>query len=357
MRILALITDALGCNGGIARYNGDLFRALSQSPIVSEIVVLPRFASKSVVLPSKVCQLEASGKRAAWAVRALALAARQRFDAVFCGHLNAAPIAHPIARLLKAPLWVQVHGIEAWRPRGRLYRQGLSAAKLITSVSRYTRRMLLTWADVPPSRIRLLPAAISSAHGPGERRHDLIERYALHGKRVVLTVGRLSAKERYKGHDRIISAMPEIVARVPNAAYLIVGSGDDAARLDALARQCQVRDRVVFAGQVPDGELADHFALADAFAMPSTGEGFGIVFLEAAASGLPVIAGNRDGSTDALADGYLGRLIDPMSSAEIASAIAEALEGTRLVERPHIQRFAFANFAQHVDELVQVLAH
>ena len=236
------------------------------------------------------------------------------------------------------PLWVQVHGVDGWERRGAVACRALRSAALVTSVSRYTRAQLLSWSDIAPHRVRVLPNTVAATYTPRPRRDDLVARLGLGGRRVILTVGRLSSLERYKGHDRIIAALPAIAARVPDAAYLIVGSGDDRRRLEWLAHQAGVGDRVVFAGQVPDPELPDYFALSDVFAMPSTGEGFGIAFLEAAASGLPVIGGNRDGSVDALADGRIGRLVDPHAPAEIEGAVIDALLGRhpwRTVPRRH----------------------
>ena len=356
MRLLALVTDGFGVSGGIARYNQDLMAALSQSAAISQIAVLPRRASATATLPAKVRQLAPSAGRASWSVRALALGARQRFDVVLCGHLNAVPLAAAIAGFRRVPLWVQVHGIEAWQRRGAAYRRGLATATLITSVSRYTRARLLRWADVAPQRVRVLPNTVGSQYGPRAKPRGLANRLGLSGRRVVLTVGRLSTSERYKGHDRLIAALPGILARVPDAAYLVVGSGDDRPRLERLAREAGVRDRVVFAGQVADAELADYFALADVFAMPSTGEGFGIAFLEAAASGLPVIGGSRDGSVDALAEGRIGRLVDPDARAEITAAVVDALVGNTRTCATEANRFAFNRFATHVDALLAGLA-
>jgi len=357
MRLLALVTDGFGASGGIARYNQDLMAALSQSAAISRIAVLPRVASATSATPAKVRQLAPSADRAVWSARALALGAQQRFDVVFCGHLNAVPLAAAIAGFRRMPLWLQVHGIEAWQPRAALYRRGLAAAALITSVSRYTRARLLAWGDVPPHRLRVLPNTVAPGYAPRPGRCDLAVRHGLSGRRIILTVGRLSASERYKGHDRLIAALPAILARVPDAAYLIVGSGDDGPRLERLAREAGVCDRVVFAGQVPDVELAEYFQLAHVFAMPSTGEGFGIAFLEAAASGLPVIGGNRDGSVDALAEGRIGRLVDPEACAEIAAAVIDALTGNHpACAAAEANRFAFNRFATHVDDLVRSLA-
>jgi phosphatidylinositol alpha-1,6-mannosyltransferase len=357
MRILALLTDAFGASGGIARFNQDLMAALSRSAAVSEVTVLPRFAGVTATTPAKLRQLAPSPGRARWIARALTLTARRRFDVLLCGHLNAVPLAAAIAGPARVTLWVQAHGIEAWQPRGALCRRGLAAAALVTSVSRHTRARLLAWADVAPHRARVLPNTVAPGFAPRPRRDDLVRRYGLAGRSVILTLGRLAASERYKGHDRIIAALPAILARVPDAAYLVVGTGDDRPRLERLAGAAGVSDRVVFAGQVPDGDLADCLALADVFAMPSTGEGFGIAFLEAAASGLPVIGGSRDGSVDALAEGRIGRLVDPDAPSEIAAAVVDALTGRHPVPAAadEVQRFAFARFAAHVDALVASL--
>jgi glycosyltransferase involved in cell wall biosynthesis len=291
-----------------------------------------------------------------WSARAISCVAKERFDIVFCGHLNAVPLAHLTARLARAQLWVQVHGIDAWQPKGRFHRSALDRTKLITSVSRFTKHKLLSWAKLPPHRVRILPNTVASGFFPREMRRDLVEKYALDGKRVILTVGRLSSSERYKGNDRIIRALPEVIAQVPNAIYLIVGAGDDKQRLEQLAAERGLTGRVVFAGHVPDGELADYYALADLYTMPSTGEGFGIVFLEAAACGLPVIAGNADGSVDALAEGQIGCLVDPRAHGQVTSALIRALQGELAANAAGVQRFSFGNFAQHVDQLVLDIA-
>jgi phosphatidylinositol alpha-1,6-mannosyltransferase len=353
LRILALLTDGLGASGGIARYNSDLLAALSRSGAVSDVVALPRFGSGATEKLARTVQLEASPGRLGWALSAAALALRGKFDVIFCGHLNAAPFASRLARLTSRRLWIQVHGIEAWAPRSDAYRRALASARLVTSVSRFTRARLLAWSDIDPARVRVLPNTISAVAGRRTRPAHLLARHGLKGTCVILTVGRLAPTERYKGHDRIIEALPEVASRVPAARYLIVGSGDDIARLEELTRRTGMRERVVFAGAVSPAELADYFQIADVFAMPSTGEGFGIVFLEAAAADLPVIAGNRDGSVDALADGAIGALLDPESTSALARALVAALEGRLPSGLEAVRRFDFANFAEHVDGLVR----
>jgi phosphatidylinositol alpha-1,6-mannosyltransferase len=353
---LALLTDGFGVGGGIAQYNRDLMTALSQSSLVESVIVLPRFGKAPASSSDKLTQLTPSRRRVSWSARAAALVLRHRFDVIFCGHLNAAPLAAALARLTSKRLWLQVHGIEAWATPNAAIRHATERADLITAVSRYTRRRLLDWAHVEPWRVRVLPNTVAADYAPRARRPDLVQRHGLVGRKVIVTVGRIASVERYKGYDRIIAALPDVVARCPSAVYLVVGSGDDVPRLESEARSKGVADRVIFAGQVPADELPDYFALADVFAMPSTGEGFGIVFLEAARSGLAVIGGNRDGSVDALADGQIGRLVDPDDPRQLVDALVFELNRGGSANSASVERFAFNNFSRHVDDLVRNLA-
>ena len=123
--------------------------------------------------------------------------------------------------------------------------------------------------------------------------------------------------------------MPGIRRGHPEVRYVIVGAGDDLARLQACAVSHGQEDAVIFAGFIPDHELADYYRLCDAFVMPSTGEGFGIVYLEALASGRPCIVGNQDASPEAIGNGRLGFVVNPRSPHEIVAAV------TQLLSRQH----------------------
>nr|WP_242028538.1 glycosyltransferase [Pseudanabaena sp. FACHB-2040] len=141
-----------------------------------------------------------------------------------------------------------------------------------------------------------------------------------------MTVARLWAGDIYKGVDVTIRALPAIAATIPTVKYLIIGRGDDQPRLAQLAQDLGIADRVVFAGFVPTAQLPDHYRLADAYVMPSQ-EGFGIVYLEAMACGIPVLAGDADGSADPLQDGRLGWRVPHRDPQAVARACIEILEG------------------------------
>lgn len=318
--VLALVTDAFGGHGGIAQYNRDLLSVLAET---AEVVVLPRAAPRPVgQLPAGLGQGRARQRRAAYALAAMATAWRVRPDTVFCGHLYMAPLAAAIARLAGARMVLQLHGVEAWERPGRLRRASAEAADLVLCVSRETRARFLGWAAIRPERVAVLPNTVGAAFRPGDRAAARA-RFGLNGERVLLSVGRLDARERYKGHDRIIEAL---AAQHGEFLFLVAGTGADRPRLEALAARHGVAERVRFLGHVPDEALPDLYRAAD-LTVPSTGEGFGIAYLEAMACGTPALGLAAGGTRDALADGALGTAVDP--AADFAAALIRAIEARR----------------------------
>jgi glycosyltransferase involved in cell wall biosynthesis len=194
----------------------------------------------------------------------------------------------------------------------------------------------------------------------------LLRRHAISpSKKIILTVARFAASEKYKGYDQIIRALPKILAAIPHAHYVLVGEGQDRSRIEQLISSLGVSKSVTLPGSVTDAELPDYYNLCDVFAMPSKGEGFGIVYLEALSCGKPVLAGNMDGSSDPLQNGQLGVLVNPDNIAEIAQALIAILQrtyplpvlyrGDQLRERT-IQAFGpdrfFGEVKRQLDELL-----
>jgi phosphatidylinositol alpha-1,6-mannosyltransferase len=356
LRILALVTEAFGGRGGIAQYNRDFLSGLANCDRVGEVIVLPRFGTKSAsALPPAVRQLRPVKSKLGYSLSALCTAITHRpIDFVFCGHLLMAPLAASISRVLNVPLWLQVHGIEvSWRKLSALECRSVQSATIVTAVSRCTRHHLLQRVAIDPARVKVLPNTVDAQYQPGPKPAYLLERHAAGGKMVLMTVSRLSNFDRYKGHDRVIRTLPRLLTQHPDTIYLIVGDGDGRPRLEKLAVECGVAKNVQFTGSVSPKELPDYFRLADVFVMPSTGEGFGIVFLEAIATGIRVIAGSRDGSRDALCDGSLGTLVDPDNCEELAAAIQVALDNpARTGDRT--SRFKPDLFTEHLKGLHQL---
>ena len=356
IHILCLVTDAHGRIGGIAQHNRDVLGAFSRDPRFATINVLPRRApGETGPLPPKVTyDLRAAGGPVRFAASALRHVVSNRpLDVVFCAHINLLPFARLIGARRKVPVVLQIYGIDAWQPTPRTITNRLVAGVAHTlSISVITRDRFCAWSGFPPARTTIVPSTLHREQlGPGPKPADLVERYGLEGRRVVLTFGRLVGAQREKGFDRVLEALPRLVRELPGVVYVIAGRGPDQARLEQKARTLGMADHCVFTGFVPDDRKADLYRLADAFAMPSKGEGFGIVLLEAMACGIPVVGSTKDGTREALLDGVLGDLVDPDDSADVARGIARALSRPKLVPSG-LDHFSYDRFCARMSDAI-----
>jgi phosphatidylinositol alpha-1,6-mannosyltransferase len=359
MRVLALLPEAFGGEGGIAQFNRDFVTAAAGSPAVEEVaVLLRRLPAPPGPLPDRVVlhRLGAGGKIPFGLAALSAAIFGGRIDVVVCGHLRLLRLARLAARIARAPLLLIAYGIDAWQPTGQAsVDRRLRGVDGVLSISEFTKQKLLGWAGIPAARICVVPPALEPAlFGAGPRDPALVKRYGLAGKSVLLTLARLAATERYKGIDEVLECMPSLVAQRSDLIYLVAGDGDDRPRLEARARSLGLAERVVFCGRVAEAEKADHYRLADAFVMAGRGEGFGIVFLEAMACGVPVVGSKLDGSRDALRDGRLGILVDPDNHAELAAGIGEALVMPKGVPQG-LEYFHYDRFAERVQTLLATI--
>jgi glycosyltransferase involved in cell wall biosynthesis len=272
---------------------------------------------------------------------------RGTYNVVICGHINLLPVAALAAWLQQAPLVLIIHGVEAWEPHGSaLVRGCVRRVDAFVAVSEHSKERFLEWAPLRAEQGHVIPNCIDpEPYGPGPKRDDLLTRYGLNDRTVLLTLGRLSSEEQYKGHDEVLEVLPALAEDVPDVAYLICGDGDDRPRLEAKAERLGIADRVVFAGYVPDDEKADHYRLADAFVMPGSGEGFGIVYLEALACGVPVVASTADASEEAVLGGRIGTVVDPSNLDEFKHGIRSALREDGGVPEA-LQHFSFERFTE-----------
>ena len=322
-RMLALVSDCYGMGGGIARYNQDLFEALAEGG--ARILVLPRKGdAKGLALPAGIEQQPPIFGSFSYSLMALWTAwHRWPFEIVFCGHAFMAPVAWIAARLIGARYWLQTHGTESG-PRAGAAAGAIEAADLVTAVSRGTRAILLRWVNLPPRKVRVLPDTVQDKYVPGPASDALRETLALGSGPILLTVGRMSAGERYKGHEEVFGALPAVRAKYPTAVHAVAGGGDDRAWLEQRALALAGPDAVRFLGFVPEEELLDLYRLADLYVMPSTQEGFGIAYLEAAGCGVRVVGGVGGGSADAVPE-RVGALVDPSDRDALAATILDQL--------------------------------
>lgn len=253
------------------------------------------------------------------------LLGQRRPARVICGHILLGPLVNLLCRWFRLPYSVITYGKEVWFALGATEQRVLRDADQIWAISRYSRDRICAANDLNPQKILLMPCIVDGYQfTPGPPPPALVEHYGLAEHKVLLTVARLWPGDRYKGVDVTIRALPEILAQVPQVKYLVIGRGDDQPRLAQLAKELNVANQVIFAGFVASTQLAEHYRLADIYVMPSQ-EGFGIVYLEAMACGVPVIAGDQDGSADPLQEGRLGWRVPHRDPVAVAAACLEIL--------------------------------
>ena len=262
-------------------------------------------------------------------------AARRRPKVVLAGHPNFAPIVRAMNVVaLGTKTVVCAHGVEVWEKLPRMRRKALQHATVVLAPSRATAEFLVNVQGVAPERVRVLHwgldpdfetklIGLSGVNLPAEFPRG----------RVVLTVGRWLATERYKGMDTLIQAMPRLLLRWPELELVLVGAGDDQEWLVNIARDSGVQRHVHFLSGLSYAELSACYAAAELFALPSSGEGFGFVYLEAMARGKPVIGGAHGGAPEVVRDGVTGYLVQHGDTEQLATSVDALLSNPELAKK------------------------
>jgi len=291
-----------------------------------------------------------------------ALQAARSYDVVVLSHINLLPVARLIRFFYpRKKIILFAHGIEIWGELNGLKKWLLRCCNLFLPVSQYTADKIVEMHGVRADQCKVLNNALDPYLPLGKEYANkalLRARYGLTEQDLVLfTLTRLSSKERYKGYDKVLQALVSLNTEFKGIKYLIAGSFDEEERayLIELAASLNIQDQLIIAGFIPDEDLVAHFSMADVYVMPSMKEGFGIVFIEAMFYGLPVVGGNRDGSVDALANGSLGILVDPMNVDAIRQAIAQSLKD-RLNVLPNrsllLEKFSYSSYKRRLEHVL-----
>ena len=249
-------------------------------------------------------------------------------DLVIALHPHLAPIVWAMrTRSWKFRSIVFAHGIEVWQPLGWPRGAALRRADLLLGPSADTVQHLIFDQKIPAGKVQRLAWGLDPEFEERIAAHihaDLPPGYPQNA-RVILTVGRWDPAERYKGADTLIEALPRLRQTSPDVFLVLVGGGEDRARLERLALDLGVSERTRFLQNLTQDELFACNANCEVFALPSRGEGFGLVFLEAMAHGKPVIAGAHGGALDVIEDGVTGLLVPYGDVARLCSALGSLL--------------------------------
>ena len=368
-RVLVLAPHAWG-TGGIERATRTMLKALADLYGPERVGLLSVWGGRDPLS----CRVLWRGPVAAGATRvppwiklrftfaALVAARRWRRRLVIIAyHPHLAPVAWACRVLSGAPYIVWSHGREVWEPLLPQVRWSLRLADVVAAPSQFTASALQRISGVGDDRFAVVPHAV-----PPEIDFPLSSRSLRPPK--VLSVSRLMPEHAYKGIDTLVAAWPQVSRAVPEAELLVVGDGSDRVRLEHDTLRLGLDGRVRFCGRLDDGELAKAYAEAALFALPvrttvgvgAGGEGFGLVFLEAAAAGLPVVAGNGGAIPEVVRDGETGLLVNPEAPDEVGAAIVRLLQNPDLAQRMGeaarrraLEEFSYDRFRQRLGELIE----
>lgn len=291
---------------------------------------------------------------------AAARAARRRAKLVVAGHPHLAPVARGVKLFApQAKSIICTHGLEVWEPLSILRRRTLQNADLVLAPTNDTANHVATQQDVPRERIRVLPWALDPEFEELVKAPRPTPPMEFPQGRIILTVGRWSANERYKGMDTLITTLPRLLTEWPELQLVVVGEGDDQEWLEQIAEGRGVRRHVHFLSGLSYAEIAACYRACEIFALPSRSEGFGLVYLEAMACGKPVIAGAHGGAPEVVDDGKSGYLVQHDDTGQLATSLETLLSDPALAQqmgargRERVERdFRFAVFAQSLRKIL-----
>ncbi|NCW26784.1 MAG: glycosyltransferase family 4 protein [Verrucomicrobia bacterium] len=315
------VPELVAREGGIQSYSNEMLEAVVEILGPERVTVLSKSDNQAALRIFCGEKVEAhslghvpSGVRTlAFSELLLRKGLTEKPDLILSTHAHFSPVGKMLGLRARIPVAISAHGVEVWNlPRGRT-RNGLLATDTILPVSEYTRDRLMSELGLPAERFEIIHNTFDAKiFSPGPARMKLRETYGLRPEdKLLLCVSRMEASEQYKGYRQIIQVMPSLIQKIPGLKFMVVGRGTDRKNMEGLAGRLGVREHVIFTGYVSSEELPDHYRLADAFAMPSKREGFGIVYLEAMGCGRRCLGGNKDAARDALRNGELGVLVDP----------------------------------------------
>ncbi|HTM99047.1 MAG TPA: glycosyltransferase family 4 protein [Pedobacter sp.] len=364
-RVLFLTLNTFSLTGGIEKVCRCLAKVFSDLNETSDLTFkLLSFHDEKSDLDARFLRAENfkgfKSNAISFGISSLLMGIRSR--QVILSHINLLLFARLIKFISpRTKIILFAHGIEIWRPLAHWKKRFIQQRVEIWAVSNYTASRLVELHQFDANNIKIVNNCLDPFFELPlnfEKSTALMERHNLtEDQPVLFTLSRLSSQETYKGYDRVLMAIPNLLKKFPTLHYILAGKADDAERerVKDLINQLNLKTHVTLAGFVKDEELTDYFCLGNIFIMASTMEGFGIVFIEAAACGAQVIGGNNDGSTDALLSGKLGTLVNPGNVTEIAMAIEKNLVSKR--DPSAIQRLCIANFgyAQYVEQIKKLI--
>ncbi|MDN3586213.1 glycosyltransferase family 4 protein [Pedobacter aquatilis] len=288
-----------------------------------------------------------------------------RADVILLSHIHLISTAYLIKKVYpRKKVYLLAHGIEIWKKLSVSKLRILNQLDKIICVSDFTAQKIMVMHHIPIEKIEILNNCLDPFYYLStefEKPKNLLDRYLLTNENIIMfSLSRLSSSEKYKGYDHTIEILPKLLEKYPTLIYLLGGKWDtiEKKRLDELIINNNLQDHIRMVGFIDETEITEHFLLSDMFILPSKKEGFGIVFIEALASGLRVIAGNKDGSVDALKGGTLGALVDPDDQESLLTNICNLLRHVqtekekKILQEKCLEAFGYASYRESIKSLI-----
>jgi len=324
-RDLVFVSAGLGLDGGGRAMAGRLLAGACAQFARQRSLALRLFTLSGGGLPGEAMPAarDFGGDARGLALHVWRRQLANRREAYVFDLLGPARIQGYLPAALRSPYLLPMYGIEVWRPLEWDRRRALAGATVKLAISRHTLERARPFCpDLAGTAV--LPLALEDRAAEGTVDASLIGRI---GRGFLLIVGRMDATERYKGHDQLLETLPYVLKLCPNARLVVAGDGDDRRRLEEKAAYLGVGSAVVFAGFTSEATLGELYRRCAVFAMPSRGEGFGLVYLEAMRAARPVLAAERTAAEEIVVHGKTGLLVDPDNRETLSKALARLLHG------------------------------
>jgi glycosyltransferase involved in cell wall biosynthesis len=368
--VLFLTLDTFSNTGGIQKVCRAMSKALSDRKVhclpFNPMRLLSLYDANEALMEEYIPTLHFRGfncNKAMFILTALFTGLKSR--TIMLSHINLLPVAFLIKLFSPAKRIILIaHGVEVWRDPGKRRKAFLNKHVEIWAVSEFTGNHLNTSKGIKKQNIRILNNCLDPffkiplAFG---KPAALLKQHSLTPEQpVLLTITRLSSFDMEKGYDAVIRCLPALLKTYPNLKYVIGGKCElkEKQRLSMLIDCLNLREHVTLVGHIPEEDLAGYYLLCDVFLLPSKKEGFGLVLIEAAACGARIIAGNKDGSADALRNGQLGTLINPDAPDEIIQAVKHALgthgntSNAERLQHITVKSYGFEQYKANVEALL-----
>ena len=270
-----ITTDGYGGRGGIAQYNRNIIRAVSEDTEVQRVTIIQRkIFYKLEKIPSKVELIkDTQNSKIKFFISILGLLFKNKtYDVIFCCHIHLMPFAWILSKKFKCPIVLLIFGEEAWQPTKYSFANYLcKKINYLITIRHYTAKKFIKWSKNKNIKYFYIPNTVDNKKYARLRNNLKIKKkYKLKDKKIIISCGRMDVEDKNKGMDEIIEILQELSSKIKNIFYIIIGDGDDKVRLINKAKKLKVDHLILFLGNVPEKKKIQIYSLGHVMAMPGS---------------------------------------------------------------------------------------